>query len=183
MRKYLFSYPRIMSEQKTYELMALFAPDKKEKEHVELGESIKATIKELGGVVTEEDVWGLRDLAYRIKKYNQGYYVVYQFNIPSDKVQELEEFLRLEQVILRHVIVLPPRQYVSLSYAQIASEEHRVKTAAIKAVVEDKKPVRRVKPAAPVREKEEKASEAKEKDISDELDAKLSKIIDEDIEI
>ena len=59
-----------------------------------------------GGQVTATDVWGRRQLAYPIKKQNAGYYVVSQFEAPATALPEFERLLKLDEDLLRYLVVL-----------------------------------------------------------------------------
>ena len=59
-----------------------------------------------GGEVTAVDHWGVRQLAYPIEKKKTGYYVVAQFNGDPEALPEFERALKLEEDLLRFLIVL-----------------------------------------------------------------------------
>ena len=52
------------------------------------------TIEKMGGKVEKREYWGLRSLAYRIKKNRKGHYVLFNLDSPSDAVQEMERLMR-----------------------------------------------------------------------------------------
>ena len=58
------------------------------------------------GEVVEVDHWGVRQMAYPVKKQNSGYYVVAQVRAESDGLPEFERVLRLDVELLRYLIVL-----------------------------------------------------------------------------
>ncbi|NIR59714.1 MAG: 30S ribosomal protein S6, partial [Gammaproteobacteria bacterium] len=47
-------------------------------------------VREHGGEVTKKEYWGLRNLAYRIKKNRKGHYVLFNIDAPPYAVQELQ---------------------------------------------------------------------------------------------
>jgi small subunit ribosomal protein S6 len=59
----------------------------------------------LHGEVTATDNWGRRQLAFPIKKKNAGTYVIVQFNAPQDALPEFERLLKLDDDLLRYLIV------------------------------------------------------------------------------
>lgn len=59
-----------------------------------------------GGEVVAVDHWGARQLAYPIGKTKTGYYVVSQFNAPADALPEFERILKLDDEVLRYLVVL-----------------------------------------------------------------------------
>ncbi|NCB50237.1 MAG: 30S ribosomal protein S6, partial [Alphaproteobacteria bacterium] len=62
-------------------------------------------IESLGGKVTKREDWGLRNLAYRINKNRKGYYVFMNLDAPSDAIKEVDRVMRLDENIIRHLIV------------------------------------------------------------------------------
>jgi small subunit ribosomal protein S6 len=63
-----------------------------------------ATGKE--GAVAAVDHWGTRQLAYSISKKRTGYYVVAQFSAEADALPEFERALKLDESLLRYLLVL-----------------------------------------------------------------------------
>jgi len=59
-----------------------------------------------GGEVTAVDHWGNRQLAYPIKRHQSGYYVVAQFSAVAEALPEFERLLRLDEEVLRYLLVL-----------------------------------------------------------------------------
>ena len=58
------------------------------------------------GEVVAVDHWGVRQMAYPVKKLTSGYYVVAQVRAESDGLPEFERVLRLDVELLRYLIVL-----------------------------------------------------------------------------
>jgi small subunit ribosomal protein S6 len=58
------------------------------------------------GSITSANHWGKRTLAYPIKKKDTGYYVVAQFEAAGDLLPEYERAVKLDESVLRYLIVL-----------------------------------------------------------------------------
>ncbi len=58
------------------------------------------------GEVTAVDMWGKRQLAYPIQKQTAGNYVVVQFRANTEALPEFERVLKLDEGLLRYLIVL-----------------------------------------------------------------------------
>lgn len=58
-----------------------------------------------GGTISRREYWGLRNLAYRIKKNRKGHYVLLNFDTGADQVHEMERRLRLHDDVLRFMTV------------------------------------------------------------------------------
>ena len=56
-----------------------------------------------GGSIQKREYWGLRALAYRIKKNRKGHYVMMNIDAPSDVINELERQQRIHEDILRYL--------------------------------------------------------------------------------
>lgn len=66
---------------------------------------IEENITKNKGKVTKQDVWGKRHLAYLIEGNEEGYYVVYNFELDKSKIHELEKSIKLMNDILRFLLV------------------------------------------------------------------------------
>ncbi len=62
-------------------------------------------VRKNGGQVTKTEPWGLRTLAYRIKKNRKGHYVLFNLDAPAAAVLELERNMRLNEDVLRFLTV------------------------------------------------------------------------------
>lgn len=58
-----------------------------------------------GGKVTKNEYWGLKNLAYRIKKNRKGHYSLLNVDAPSEALSELERNMRLSEDVLRYLTV------------------------------------------------------------------------------
>ena len=70
-----------------------------------LATHLKTIIETEGGKVEKQEYWGLRSLAYRIKKNRKGHYVLLNLNAPAKAVQELERQLKINEDVLRFMTV------------------------------------------------------------------------------
>ncbi|MBT3549989.1 MAG: 30S ribosomal protein S6 [Rhodospirillaceae bacterium] len=66
-----------------------------------LADTFAGVIEENGGQVTKRENWGLKTLAYRIKKNRKGHYLMFNIDGPSAAVQEMERLMGLNEDILR----------------------------------------------------------------------------------
>jgi small subunit ribosomal protein S6 len=84
-----------------YELMIILKPLLPEDVKSKLVHSVETNIKELGGKVLQTDIWGKRHLAYPINKHEEGYYMIYQIELPRSNVRDFDEKLSLTNGVLR----------------------------------------------------------------------------------
>ncbi|MBQ9014855.1 MAG: 30S ribosomal protein S6 [Firmicutes bacterium] len=88
-----------------YELMFIIDPALEEEAKAATVEAVKGIIETEGEVIGEADVWGMRKLAYPIRKKSEGYYVVIEFQAPPTLPKELDRRLKISDNIMRHMIV------------------------------------------------------------------------------
>lgn len=88
-----------------YELMYVLAPDLPEEGLTAATERVTALITNRGGEITKTDTWGRRRLAYPIGKHMDGYYTVLRFKLDAPLTEELDRNLRLNEQVMRHLIV------------------------------------------------------------------------------
>src|SRR5262245_23815282 len=62
-------------------------------------------ITEQGGKVTKKEHWGLRNIAYRIKKNRKGHYVLLNIEAPPAAILEMERQMRINEDVLRYLTV------------------------------------------------------------------------------
>ncbi len=70
-----------------------------------LATHLKTIVEGEGGTVVKQEYWGLRGLAYRIKKNRKGHYVLLNIDAPAKAVFELERQLKINEDVLRYITV------------------------------------------------------------------------------
>lgn len=68
-------------------------------------ESYKAVIESKGGAVTKVEYWGLKSLAFRIKKNRKAHYALFNISGPAAAITEMERQMRISEDILRFMTV------------------------------------------------------------------------------
>lgn len=66
---------------------------------------ITGQITKLGGVVERSQAWGKRRLAYRIRRKRDGFYLLLLIRLAPSAVAPLEQWARLQETILRQLVV------------------------------------------------------------------------------
>ncbi len=74
-----------------------------EKARKELFDDMKKKLDD--GKVNKEDLWGVRDLAYPIKKQTKGYYAHFEFEASPRAIKGLDNSLKVEENVLRFLLV------------------------------------------------------------------------------
>jgi small subunit ribosomal protein S6 len=88
-----------------YEELFIVRPDAPEEEIDQLIEQLTTFIADQGGNVDKSEKWGVRKLAYRVQKRNEGFYVLLQFTSQPETVKELERRLRVSDSVLKFLTV------------------------------------------------------------------------------
>jgi len=63
-------------------------------------------ITKSGGKPVRTTEWGVKKLAYEIKKQREGYYILFEFTGEKDAVRSLEDYLNLQGEVLRYLTTL-----------------------------------------------------------------------------
>lgn len=90
---------------RTYEELFIVKPDATEEEIDGVVEQVRGLIETGGGTVDKVEKWGLRKLAYRVRKQTDGHYVLFQFSSSPEAVKEIERRLRVSDLILKFITV------------------------------------------------------------------------------
>ena len=84
-----------------YECVFMARPDISPAQVDGLVETFTNIISEGGGSIEKTEYWGLRNLAYRVKKNRKAHYVLMNIDSPSPAVKEMERIMGLNEDVLR----------------------------------------------------------------------------------
>ena len=85
--------------------MLIFDPSLEENVITEELSKITSIIEKEKGEILNKDIWGLKKLAYPIKRQDNGFYAVLYFNSDAMVLSELDRLNKINDKILRHLIV------------------------------------------------------------------------------
>ena len=88
-----------------YEELFIVKPDAPDEEVDQFVEQLRTQLTTAGATVDKVDKWGKRRLAYRVGKYREGAYVLFQFTAGPESVKELERRLRVSDIVLKFLTV------------------------------------------------------------------------------
>lgn len=86
-----------------YETVLIARNDLTQQQVDTITDQISAVITEAGGEVKKREYWGLRGLAYRIKKNRKGHYMLLGLDCTAAAEQEMARQLGLNEDVLRHM--------------------------------------------------------------------------------
>jgi small subunit ribosomal protein S6 len=90
---------------KNYEIMLIFSAALDESAVGEELSKVTSIIEKSKGTVTNTDIWGIKKLAYPIKHQENGFYALIYFNSDTKPLGELDRLSKINDKILRHIIV------------------------------------------------------------------------------
>ena len=88
-----------------YESTFIVRPDASPQQVEALAGEMEEVVRARGGRVPKTEIWGLKSLAYRIKKNRKGHYVFMNVEASADTLSELERNLRFSDDVLRYLSV------------------------------------------------------------------------------
>ncbi len=88
-----------------YELTFIVHPQVDQEALTGVVEQVQNLVQSAGGSVDKVETWGKRRLAYPIRKAREGQYVFMLLRLDPARVKELERGLKLNEHILRHLVV------------------------------------------------------------------------------
>jgi small subunit ribosomal protein S6 len=88
-----------------YELIYIINPDVAEDALEAKVSSVSQSITSRDGVIASVDRWGKRKLAYPLKHYLEGHYILTKFKISPARLKEIEANLKISEEVLRHLLV------------------------------------------------------------------------------
>jgi len=86
-----------------YETVFIARQDLSDAQVKELSDGYQKIITEAGGKIHRVENWGLRSLAYKIKKNKRGHYVAIESDVEAPAIHEMERTMRLNENILRYM--------------------------------------------------------------------------------
>ncbi|MFH1187561.1 MAG: 30S ribosomal protein S6 [bacterium] len=87
-----------------YELIYIIPVKFAGKEFEKIQNKVKEIIQKDGGQIVFEENLGKKKLSYAIKHNTQGFYIINEFDIESDKIKSVNEKIKLTPEVIRHLI-------------------------------------------------------------------------------
>jgi len=184
---------KTMSEenQKQYELILILSPNLSDEEFNILEKEIQKNIEELEGKIVKQNKPEKRELAYPIKKFNIGYYLIVSLLINPQRLAEFKSGLDHHKNILRYIIAFvekektiknKPEKLTKVGGVLKLEKEDQEKDQPLadvkKSILSKKKEARKEKEEEKKREEKQKKSEEKKKKTTlEDIDKKLDDIL------
>ncbi len=113
-----------------YELLYVVSNKFTSEETEPIAQKVEDLITTNDGNIVYRENWGKRRMSYPIKGFQFGYYRLLEFDLPANKIEEINRYLRLSNDILRHQIIKrQPRtvQEILAAKEEIAKREAKIK--------------------------------------------------------
>ena len=88
-----------------FETLILLSPELSAESREGILAALTGIIEREGGKLVEVDQWGMRDLAYPVRKLMRGFYVRLVYEAPAALVAELERNIRITDGIFKFITV------------------------------------------------------------------------------
>lgn len=110
-----------LQDAKRYELMIIINSDIGQEAIENRLDALRKLLTSPGEIFHEE-IWGMKNLAFPIKKQTKGYYAVFDFVGKPERIKEMNHTLGLENEVLRHLFTVLPLSYEPKDYTKEAEE-------------------------------------------------------------
>lgn len=88
-----------------YELMMILNPELGDAGVASLLGEVKSELSAVGATIDKEDLWGVKDLAYKIRNSKTGYYALYNLGLEKGDFFAVTKAFNLKKDIWRHMFV------------------------------------------------------------------------------
>ena len=88
-----------------YELVYILTPDISDESLSDAMDRVNRMVTGRGATINESQRWGRRRLAYPIKRFLEGTYVVSQLQMTPERAVDVDNGLKLAEEVLRHLLV------------------------------------------------------------------------------
>jgi small subunit ribosomal protein S6 len=90
---------------RTYEALYIATPEMEDGGIQTLSQEVQNLVTSNGGTIVRSEIWGRRKLAYLVKKYSEGNYILLRFQANPDFVHKLEQWFKLNDAVIRYLVV------------------------------------------------------------------------------
>jgi small subunit ribosomal protein S6 len=133
---------------RTYEIMFIVRPDVDEAELDKLIETFSGYVTTGGGTIKQTEKMGRRRLAYTVRKFNDGFYVLLIVEAPASLISEIERRLRVSEQVIKFITVRTDEEDKRVAKIKAHRDAH-VKRSALPQVNAEAAAATPNEPAAP----------------------------------
>ena len=110
--------------QRTYEIMFIVRPDLADEDVDKLVATMETNIANAGGSITGTQRMGKRRLAYSVRKFQAGNYILFNVEGPGSVIKEAERRLRVAEQVIKFITVRTDEEAKRLDKVRKIREAH-----------------------------------------------------------
>jgi small subunit ribosomal protein S6 len=122
---------------RTYEALYIVRPDRSDDEVQTIAKQVESLVTNNGGAIVRSEIWGKRRLAYEVSHFTEGNYILLRFQSQAAFITRLENFFRLEEPIIRSLVVYFDEKMLRLEEEQKNRTEELIRANATRRAQED----------------------------------------------
>lgn len=107
-----------------YEAVIIFSPVLNDKENNDIYNKITKLITDNKGEIIESSVIGIKKMAYKIKKFENGYYIYLQFKAIPSLIKDLEILFKRDERIIRFLVCNLSKEGVKYNEIRRSNKEN-----------------------------------------------------------
>ncbi len=109
---------------RSYEIMFIVRPDAEEADLDKLTEGFSKNVTDGGGTVRSTEKMGRRRLAYTVRKFNDGFYILLTIEAAGSLIAEVERRLRVTEQVIKFITVRIDEEEKRLGKIKAHRETH-----------------------------------------------------------
>jgi small subunit ribosomal protein S6 len=90
---------------RTYEALYIVSPEVDDDGIQTISKETENLVTGVGGEIVRSEIWGRRKMAYEVKRFSEGSYILLRFTAPPDFIARLESTFKLNESIIRYLVV------------------------------------------------------------------------------
>ncbi len=114
---------------RTYEALYIVSPELEDDAIQTVANEVESLVTKNEGTIVRSEIWGKRKLAYMVKKFTEGNYVLLRFTANPDFVARLETYFKLSESIIRYLVVHFDKHMLSLEAEQKRRKEEDLRNS------------------------------------------------------
>ncbi len=111
---------------RTYEALYIVRPDIGDDEIQTVVDGVEKLITDSGGTIVRSETWGKRRLAYEVKKFSEGVYVLVRFQSETAFQDKLRAYFKLSEQIIRDLVVYFDEKTLRLEEEQLKRNQEQL---------------------------------------------------------
>src|SRR5256885_3284782 len=133
--------------QRTYEVMFIVRPDLTDEDVDKLVSTFESNIANTGATLKKTDRMGKRRLAYLVRKFNEGNYILFTVEADGNAIHEIERRLRVSEPVIKFITVRTDEEQKRIDKIKAIRATKVRRSTAAPAIVEAAAPAAEESPA------------------------------------